>query len=66
MLDTLANRPVLGLGGSLGGWLGSVVSTTPIFQFLSALFGALIGLATVVAMTYKFYKWYKENFNGMS
>tara|TARA_Y100000310_G_C20134193_1_gene557232 strand:+ start:282 stop:482 length:201 start_codon:yes stop_codon:yes gene_type:complete len=66
MLDTLANRPVLGLGGTFGGWLGSVVSTTPIFQFLSALFGALIGLATVIAMTYRFYKWYKETFNDMS
>ena len=54
MLDTLANRPVLGLGGTFGGWLGSVVSTTPILQFLSALFGALIGLATLVGMTYRF------------
>ena len=66
MLDTLANSPVLGLGGTFGGWLGSVVSTTPILQFLSALFGALIGLATLVGMTYRFYKWYKEMFNGMS
>ena len=66
MLDTLANRPVLGLGGTFGGWVGSVVATTPVLQFLSALFGALIGLATVIGMTYKFYKWYKETFNGMS
>ena len=66
MLDTLANRPVLGLSGTFGGWLGSVVSTTPIFQFLSALFGSVIGLVTIVGMTYKFYKWYKEMFNGMS
>ena len=61
MLDTLANRPVLGLGGAYGGWLGSMISTTPILQFLSALFGTIIGLATVIGLTYRFFVWFKGN-----
>ena len=60
MLDSLADRPLLGLGGTFGGWAGSMIATTPFFQFLSALFGSIIGLATIVGMTYKFYNWYKE------
>lgn len=59
MPDTLGNKPVLGLGGTLGGFWGSIVATTPVLQFLSALFGVIIGLATLGSMTYKFYKWRK-------
>jgi hypothetical protein len=59
IIDTLGNRPMLGAGGSIGGWVGSVVTTTPLLQFLSALFGSIIGLVTIASMVYKFIKWYK-------
>jgi len=61
MMDTLANRPHIGLGGAYGGWLGSMISTTPLFQFLSALFGTIIGLATIVGLTYRFIQWFRGN-----
>ena len=58
-MDTLANRPEIGIGGTMGGLMGSIISTTPILQFLSALFGVIIGIATIISMTYKFLKWRK-------
>ena len=60
-LDTLAQNPIIGAGGSLGGWIGSLVITTPIFQFLSALFGTLIGLTTIVGIIIRFIKQLREN-----
>tara|TARA_R100000808_G_C2097605_1_gene115789 strand:+ start:527 stop:709 length:183 start_codon:yes stop_codon:yes gene_type:complete len=59
-MDTLANRPEIGIGGTMGGLMGSIISTTPVLQFLSALFGVVIGVATIISMTYKFIKWIKE------
>ena len=61
LLDTLAQNPIIGAGGSLGGWIGSLVVTTPIFQFLSALFGTLIGLVTIVGIIIRSIKQLKEN-----
>jgi len=60
-LDTLAQNPIIGAGGSLGGWIGSLVVTTPILQFLSALFGTIIGLTTIVGIIIRFIKQLKEN-----
>ena len=60
-LDTLAQNPIIGAGGSLGGWIGSLVITTPIFQFLSALFGTIIGLTTIVGIIIRSIKQLKEN-----
>jgi len=60
-LDTLAQNPIIGAGGSLGGWIGSLVLTTPIFQFLSALFGTIIGLTTIVGIIIRSIKQLKEN-----
>jgi hypothetical protein len=57
MIDTLYNRPVLGSTGALGGWIGSVVATTPIFQFISAFTGSIIGIVTIVGLIYRLYKW---------
>jgi hypothetical protein len=59
LLDTLAHKPLLGAGGSFGGWIGSVISTTPLFQFLSALFGTIIGIMTIVGMIHRAIKWLK-------
>ena len=57
LIDTLSQNPQLGLGGSLGGFLASLYSATPLFQFLSALFGALIGLVTLIGMLkHKYYE----------
>ena len=60
-LDTLAQNPIIGAGGSLGGWIGSLVVTTPIFQFLSALTGTIIGIVTIVGIIVRFIKQLKEN-----
>ena len=60
-LDTLAQNPIIGAGGSLGGWIGSLVITTPILQFLSALFGTIIGLTTIVGIIIRSIKQLKEN-----
>ena len=60
-LDTLAQNPIIGAGGSLGGWIGSLVATTPILQFLSALFGTIIGLTTIVGIIIRSIKQLKEN-----
>ena len=59
VVDSLGQNPVIGMGGSIGGLWGAVVMTTPIFQFLSALFGSIIGLVTVIGMTYRFLNWIK-------
>ena len=59
-LDTLAQNPIIGAGGSLGGWIGSLVVTTPIFQFLSALTGTIIGIVTIVGIIVRFIKQLKE------
>jgi len=61
VLDTLGENPIIGAGGSLGGWIGSLVVTTPIFQFLSALLGTIIGIVTVIGIIIKFVKQLKEN-----
>ena len=61
VLDTLAQNPIIGAGGSLGGWIGSLVVTTPIFQFLSALTGTIIGIVTIVGIIVRFIKQLKEN-----
>ena len=61
LLDTLAQNPIIGAGGSLGGWIGSLVITTPIFQFLSALFGTVIGLITIAGFIVRFINQQKEN-----
>ena len=61
LVDTLAQNPIIGAGGSLGGWIGSLVITTPLFQFLSALFGTVIGLITIVGIVIRFIKQLKEN-----
>ena len=60
-LDTLAQNPIIGAGGSLGGWIGSLVITTPILQFLSALFGTIIGLTTIAGIIIRSIKQLKEN-----
>ena len=61
LLDTLAQNPIIGAGGSLGGWIGSLMVTTPILQFLSALFGTIIGLTTIVGIIIRSIKQLKEN-----
>ena len=61
VLDTLGQNPSIGAGGSLGGWIGSLVVTTPIFQFLSALMGTIIGIVTIVGIIVRFIKQLKEN-----
>ena len=55
-IDTLSTHPSVGFGGSLSGFCGSLFTTTPIFQFLSAFFGALIGVLTLVGMAKKYYE----------
>ena len=61
VLDTLGQNHIIGAGGSLGGWIGSLVVTTPIFQFLSALTGTIIGIVTFVGIVVRFIKQLKEN-----
>ena len=61
VLDTLGQNPIIGAGGSLGGWIGSLVVTTPIFQFLSALTGTIIGIVTIIGIIVRFIKQLKEN-----
>ena len=61
LVDTLGQNPIIGAGGSLGGWIGSLVATTPIFQFLSALLGTIIGLITIIGIAIRFIKQLKEN-----
>ena len=61
VLDTLGQNPIIGAGGSLGGWIGSLVITTPILQFLSALFGTIIGLTTIIGIIIRSIKQLKEN-----
>ena len=56
-LDTLAQNPIIGAGGSLGGWIGSLVATTPIFQFIAAFTGSVIGMVTLWGLMIRFYKW---------
>ena len=57
MIDSLYNRPILGSTGALGGWIGSLVSTTPIFQFISAFTGSIIGIVTICGLMYRLYNW---------
>ena len=61
VLDTLGQNHIIGAGGSLGGLIGSLVVTTPIFQFLSALLGTIIGLVTIAGIIVRFVKQLKEN-----
>ena len=61
LLDTLGQNPIIGAGGSLGGWIGSLVATTPIFQFLSALLGTIIGIVTIAGIIIRFIKQLKES-----
>lgn len=56
VLDTLSQNPTIGFGGSAGGFFASIISTTPIFQFLSAFFGAVIGLVTLIGITKGMYE----------
>lgn len=55
VIDSLSQHPQIGVGGSFGGFFGSVFMTTPIFQFLSAFFGALIGLITLIGIIKRLY-----------
>ena len=57
MIDTLYNRPFLGSTGALGGWIGSLVSTTPLFQFIAAFTGSVIGIVTMCGLIHRLYKW---------
>ena len=57
MMDTLYNRPILGSTGALGGWIGSIVATTPVFQFIAAFTGAIIGIVTICGLIHRFYNW---------
>ena len=57
MVDTLYNHPILGSGGALGGWLGSILATTPIFQFIAAFTGSVIGLVTLWGLMIRLIKW---------
>mgnify|MGYP003132109415 CR=1 FL=1 len=57
MIDTLYNKPLLGSTGALGGWIGSLVATTPIFQFISALTGSIIGIVTICGLIHRLIKW---------
>ena len=57
MTDTLYTHPVLGSTGALGGWIGSLVATTPIFQFIAAFTGSVIGMVTLWGLMIRFYKW---------
>ena len=57
MNDTLYNHTILGSTGALGGWIGSLVATTPIFQFIAAFTGSVIGLVTLWGLMIRFYKW---------
>ena len=56
-MDTLYNKPLLGSTGALGGWIGSLVATTPIFQFISAFTGAIIGIVTICGLIHRLIKW---------
>ena len=56
-MDTLYNKPLLGSTGALGGWIGSLVATTPIFQFISALTGSIIGIVTICGLIHRLIKW---------
>ena len=57
MTDTLYNHPILGSTGALGGWIGSLVATPPIFQFIAAFTGSVIGVVTLWGLMIRFYKW---------
>lgn len=57
MVDTLYNHPILGSGGALGGWIGSILATTPIFQFLAAFTGSVIGMVTLWGLLQRLIKW---------
>ena len=57
MVDTLYNHPILGSGGALGGWLGSIVATTPVFQFIAAFTGSIIGIITLWGLVLRLIKW---------
>jgi len=57
MVDTLYEHPVLGATGALGGWIGSLMAITPLFQFIAAFTGAVIGVVTVWGLLVRFYKW---------
>ena len=57
MVDTLYNHPILGSGGALGGWLGSILATTPIFQFIAAFTGSVIGLVTLWGLMIRLIRW---------
>jgi hypothetical protein len=56
-MDTLYNKPLLGSTGALGGWIGSLVATTPIFQFISALTGSIIGIVTICGLIHRLLTW---------
>ena len=60
-IDTLSQHPQLGMGGSFGGFLASIFASTPLFQFLSALFGATIGLITLIGILKR--KYYERAHN---
>ena len=57
MTDTLYNHPILGSTGALGGWIGSLVATNTIFQFIAAFTGSVIGMVTLWGLMIRFYKW---------
>ena len=57
MVDTLYNHPVLGATGALGGWIGSLVAITPIFQFIAAFTGSVIGVVTLWGLLQRLIKW---------
>ena len=57
MVDTLYNHPILGSGGALGGWLGSIVATTPVFQFIAAFTGSIRVLITLWGLVLRLIKW---------
>ena len=59
MVDTLYDHPVLGATGALGGWIGSLVAITPIFQFIAAFTGAVIGVVTLWGLVHRLIKWLK-------
>ena len=61
VLDTLSQHPQLGMGGSFGGFLASIFASTPLLQFLSALFGATIGLITLFGILKRKYYERKNN-----
>lgn len=54
-LKVLADHPTIGAGGSIGGFWGSVIATAPLWKFLAAFFGSMIGLITLIGMICQFF-----------